>query len=133
MSGDGEATATRGSQAEELAWVMAMQAQSCAYLAEWLQIFAERLYREPLELPESIYNQLYDSHETMLALLDIMRQRLEGQSKLEHASYIPALNAHMAEEIRFMLVRGSAITMAECTTSIESRISKSTSDVGDTK
>jgi ABC-type cobalamin transport system ATPase subunit len=129
----GEPTDIGAIGAATLAWEMAMLAQSCAYLAEEAQIWAQKSVDRTLTSRESTYRQLLDSVGTMRRLLDTMHRMLHANNVKEDANGISVLSDLLVEEIRFMLARGSAITTAECMTSIESRGTNSTADVGDTR
>lgn len=89
--------------AVELAWAAAMQAQSCAYLAEELQIFAERLLGSQITCPESTYNALYDSIETFRHLLDVMVQSYRESNANMQEGLLPVLSTPMVEAIRSTL------------------------------
>lgn len=119
--------------AATLAWEMALLAQSCAYLAEEAQIWAQNSVDRTLTSPESTYRQLLDSIGTFRRLLDTMHRTLRAANKEPESGVIYGLSAPLAEEIRYMLGRGLAITMAECTTSTGSQVTSSTADAGGTK
>jgi hypothetical protein len=133
MSSRGEQMDTEAIGAEALAWEMAMLAQSCAYLAEEAQIWAENSVDRKLTSPDLIYRQLLDSIGTTRRLLDTMHRRLRGLNERAGNRDICVLNALLAEEIRYMLAAGSATTMVGCMTSIESQETSNTGDAGDTR
>lgn len=133
MSNRGAATDTRDGRAEELPWELAMTAQSCAYLAEELQIAAGTSYGRTLTCHDSTYRRLLDSVEIFRALLDDMRQKFKETNVKADLSVIHVLNARLAEEIRCTLVQGSATTTVECMTSTESRETSNSETVGDTR
>lgn len=64
-SSPGEPTDTGDTGAATLAWEMAMLAQSCAYLAEDAQVWAQNSADRTLGLQESTYRQLLDSIGTL--------------------------------------------------------------------
>jgi hypothetical protein len=132
-SSHGEPMDTEAIGAATLAWEMAMLAQSCAYLAEEAQIWAQHSVDRKLTSPESTYRQLLDSVGTTRRLLDIMHRTLRAINVREGSSDISVLNAHLAEEIRYMLGLGSAITTVACMTSTERVETSNTADAGDMK
>jgi hypothetical protein len=129
----GQPMATEGIGAATLAWEMATLAQSCAYLAEEAQIWAQHSVDRTLTSPDLIYRQLLDSVGTTRRLLDIMHRRLGEINRQAPNNGICVLNVHLAEEIRYMLGLGLATTTVECMTNIESPETSSTADAGDTK
>jgi hypothetical protein len=133
VSSRGEPTDTGGIGAATLAWEMAMLAQSCAYLAEEAQIWGQNCVDRTLISPESTYRLLLDSTGTLRRLLDIMHRTLRAINVKEGSNDICVLNEHLAEEIRYMLGRGLAITTVECMTSTGSQEMSSTADAGDTR
>jgi hypothetical protein len=132
-SSRGEPTDTEGIGAAALAWEMALSAQSCAYLAEEAQIWAQKSVDRTLALPESTYRQLLDSLGTFRLLLDTMHRRLRELNEKEENNAISVWNGDLDEEIRFMLGHGLAIITVECMTSTEKAETSSTADAGDTK
>jgi dsDNA-binding SOS-regulon protein len=110
-----------------------MTAQSCASLAESMQIFAERSLTVELECRESTYKQLLDSAAMLRALLDNIRLKLDDNSSEEAVSVFCVLSDHMVEEIRFMLAQDQATTSVGCTTSTERVETMLTADAGDMK
>jgi hypothetical protein len=133
MSSHGEPTDTEGIGAAALAWEMALLAQSCAYLAEEAQIWAEKYVDRTLTSPDWTYRRLLDSLGTTRRLLDTMHRRLREVNEKEENTAICALSDHLAEGIRYMLAQGSAITSVECMTNIESQETSGTDDAGDMK
>jgi hypothetical protein len=133
MSNLGQPTDTEGIGAAALAWEMAMLAQSCAYLAEEAQIWAQNSADRTLVSPDLTSRQLLDSIGTFRRLLDTMHRRLRWLNEKEANNAICVLNDHLAEEIRYMLGRGLATTLVECMTSIESQETSSTDDAGGTR
>lgn len=129
----GPPTDTGGIGAATLAWEMATLAQSCAYLAEEAQLWAEKSVDRTLTLADSTYRPLCDSAGTLARLLDAMHRSLRRINEGERPNDICVLNALLGEEIRFMLARGSAITMVECMTNIESQEMRDTGDAGATR
>jgi hypothetical protein len=89
-----------------LGWQLAMQAQSCAYLAESLQLLAEKFSESQIECRELTYNQLCSSIETSRVLLATMLERFEGMSDKEDVTELLALSAALDEAIRLRLDRG---------------------------
>lgn len=120
-------------RAEALAWAVALEAQSCAYLALELQALAQRFSETPITCPEWTYRRLLDSHETFKALLDIMVQSFRDTNANGSDGSLPALSERMVQEIRYMLAQDPATTSGGCTTSIGRVNERNTSDVGDTK
>jgi hypothetical protein len=129
----GQPMDTEGIGAATLAWEMAMLAQSCAYLAEEAQIWAQNCVDRTLTSPDLIYRQLLDSVGTTRRLLDIMHRRLGEINREAPNNVICVLNVHLAEEIRYMLGLGLATIMVECMTNTGSQETSSTADAGDTK
>jgi hypothetical protein len=129
----GRPMGTEGIGAATLAWEMAMLAQSCAYLAEEAQLWAQNSVDRTLTSPDLIYRQLLDSIGTFRRLLDIMHRRLGEINREAPNNVICVLNVHLAEEIRYMLGLGLATIMVECMTSTESQETSSTVDAGDMK
>jgi hypothetical protein len=132
-SSPGQPMDTEAIGAAGLAWEMAMLAQSCAYLAEEAQIWGQKSVDRTLTSPESTYRLLLDSTGTLRRLLDIMQRTLRAINAREGSNDISVLNAHLAEEIRYMLGRGLASTTVECMTSTESQETSNTADAGDMK
>jgi hypothetical protein len=132
-SGPGQPTDTEAIGAATLAWELAMLAQSCAYLAEEAQIWAQRSVDRTLTSRELTYRQLLDSTGTLRRLLDTMHRTLHAINVKEGSNDISVLNVHLAEEIRYMLGRGLATTTVECMTSTENLETNSTADAGGTK
>lgn len=112
----GQQTDTSVKPAEELGWLLAMQAQSCAYLALELQKFAEELSTLQITCPESTYRRLYVSIEMFTRLLDNMRRSYAENNSHEIESSIPVLSARMVEAIHSMLVQDQVTTSEGCTT-----------------
>jgi hypothetical protein len=129
----GQPTDTGVVGAATLAWEMAMLAQSCAYLAEEAQIWAQKSAERTLMCRESTYRRLLDSTGTMRRLLDIMHRRLREINERGASNDICVLNDHLAEEIRYMLGLGLATTLVECMTNTASPETSNTVDAGDTK
>lgn len=116
----------------ELAWGLAMTAQSCAYLALELQMFADRLSQWQITSPELIYKRLLDSDATFRRLLDIMRQSYAESNADESGQYLPVLNEHLVEEIRYTLDLELATTSGGYTTNTRRAKTMRTENVGDT-
>lgn len=133
MSSRGRPMDTEAIGAATLAWEMARLAQSSAYLAEEAQIWAERSVNRTLTSPELTYRQLLDSVGTLRRLHDNMHRRLQEINAGEGSNAICVVSIPLAEEIRFMLARGSATTLVECMTSIESPETSNIADAGVTK
>jgi hypothetical protein len=129
----GQPMDTEAIGAATLAWEMAILAQSCAYLAEEAQIWAQSCVDRTLTSPDLIYRQLLDSTGTFRRLLDNMHRRLGEINRGAPKNAICVLNEALAEEIRYMLGLGLATITVECMTSIESQGTSSTADAGDTK
>lgn len=105
--------------AEALAWLLAMQAQSCAYLALELQRFAEELSTLQITCPESTYKRLLDSTEIFTRLLDSMRQSYAENNSHEKDNSIPVLSEHLVGAIRSMLAPDRVTTSGGSTISTE--------------
>jgi hypothetical protein len=133
MSNPGQPMDTEATGAAALAWEMAVLAQSCAYLAEEAQIWAQKSVDRKLASQESTYRRLLNSIGIMRRLLDTMHRMLHAINREEGGTFISALSEPLAAEIHYMLGRGLAITMVECMTSTESQETSSTADAGDTK
>jgi hypothetical protein len=129
----GEDTAIRAWSVAPLAWELAISAQSCAYLAESLQLMAEKCAHMQIVCRGSTYNQLYDSLETFLALIDTMLGRLGEQLQQEDVNEIPRLSSQTARVIRLSLVAGRAITTVGSMISTESQETMPTNVAGDTR
>jgi len=129
----GEPTDTRESRALALGWQLAMAAQSCAYLADELQIFAERLSTMQITCPESTYRRLYDSGEMLLALLENMRQNYVESNAQESDQSLPVLSLDMAQVIRSTLAQERVTTMVASTINTDSREYRSIETAGDMK
>jgi hypothetical protein len=119
--------------AAQLAWEMAMLAQSSAYLAEDAQIWAQNSADRTLTLPESTYRRLLDSIGTLSRLLDCMHRSVRRINEGEAPNAICVVSEPLVEEIRYMLGRGLALTLVECMTSTESQKTSNTGDAGDTR
>jgi hypothetical protein len=117
--------------AVQLAWAAAMQAQSCAYLAAELQVFAERLSGSQITCRESTYNALYDSLETFRRLLDVMVQSYRESNANMQEGLLPVLSTPLVEAIRSTLGLDPATITAEYTTRIGRAKTRSTDAVGD--
>lgn len=113
-------TATWDKRAVELAWVLAMMAQSCAYLATELQVSAGRLSTSQITCPESTYNALFYSTGTALRLIDSMKQSFAVTNERAEARELPVLSTDLVEAIRWSLVHDPVTITAEYTTSGES-------------
>lgn len=113
-------------RAEELAWAVALEAQSCAYLALELQALAQRFSEMRITCPESTYKRLLDSHETFRDLLDIMVRSFRETNENGSEGLLPALSERMVAEIRSMLAQEVATTLGGYTTSTERVNEKST-------
>lgn len=119
--------------AAELGWLLAMQAQSCAYLALELQKFAEELSASRITCPELTYRRLYVSIETFTRLLENMRQSYVASNQHEIDNSIPVLSEHLVGAIRSMLAQDQATITGGSMTNTERASRKNTSDAGDTK
>lgn len=115
----GVGTATWDRRAVELAWVLAMMAQSCAYLATELQVSAGRLSTSQITCRESTYNALLDSTGIALALIDSMRQSFAVTNEAADLHELPVLSMDLVQAIRWSLAQDPATTTAEYTTSGE--------------
>lgn len=129
----GEATDTKASRAVQLAWALAMQAQSCAYLALELQKCAETLSASQIMCQELTFKRLLGSAEIFARLLESMRGSYADFNRDESSNYIPVLSERLAEAIRYMLEVDQATSTAGFTTNTERASQKNTKDVGDTK
>lgn len=130
MRGLGQPSDTQAWSAVALAWELAIAAQSCAYLAEQLQIISEKLAQLPIVSPESTYSQLFGSVETMQRLLGTMLRSFVEANAKEPVSSLPTFSGTLEEEIRLQLDRDAAIIMAAFTTSIASQEKTSIDDAG---
>lgn len=126
-------TDTAARPAVVLAWALAMQAQSCAYLALELQEFAEQLLTSQIMCQESTYRRLSDSIEIFTRLLESMRRSYAENNSHETDNSMPVLSEHLVEVIRFTLAQGQATTTDGSTINTERAARKSTESVGDTK
>jgi hypothetical protein len=104
-------------RSEELAWAVALEAQSCAYLALELQALAQILSEQLITCPESTYRQLLDSHETFRGLLECMTASTRESIANGSDHTMPALSLRMVGEIRAMLALDRATTTGGSTTS----------------
>jgi hypothetical protein len=108
-----------GWSAEELGWVIALEAQSCAYLALELQALAQRLSETQITCPESTYRRLYDSHAMFRRLVEFMQQSFRDSNANGNDGSLPVLSARMVQEIRSMLAQETATTSEGYTISSE--------------
>src|SRR6266536_225945 len=127
----GQPMDTREWRAAELAWVVAMQAQSCAYLATELTVFAHRLSESQIVCPESTYNQLLDSLVTFAHLLDDMLKNYRESNANGSEGLLPVLSTPLVEAIRSTLGLEQVTTSAGSTINTGSRRRKCTSGAGD--
>jgi hypothetical protein len=118
---------------EELPWAVALLAQSSAYLALELQIFAERLSQRPITCPESTYRRLYDSIETLQRLLDVTAKNYKLSNDNGSEGFIPVLSERLVAEIRSMLAQEVVNGSGGSTISSERVGGRNTGDAGDTK
>jgi hypothetical protein len=133
VSGPGQPTDTLEYRPEVLAWEVALLAQSSAYLALELQIFAERLSQMPILCPESTYRRLFDSLVTFRALLDAMVRNYKQTNGNENDGLVPALSTPLVEAIRSMLARETVSGSGGYTISSERVVRRHTGDAGDTR
>jgi hypothetical protein len=126
-------TGTVERRAEALAWGLAMQAQSCAYLALELQQFAGELSTSRITCHELIYRRLLDSTEIFTRLLDSMRLSYAESNAHESDNSIPVLSARLVEAIRSTLVHDPATITDGSTISTERAGRTNTPNAGDTK
>jgi hypothetical protein len=133
MKERGEETDMRELRADQLAWGLALTAQSCAYLAIELQVFAEKLSVSQITCPESTYNALFDSVEMFRALLDCMVKNYAECNDSSNEGLVPVFSIPMAGAIRSILALDPATTSGESTISTASRTTKDTEDAGDTR
>jgi|SRR5882724_1377933 len=132
-TGAGSGSATSEQLREELAWEIAMTAQSCVYLAEQLQIFAEKSWGLPSQFPDSTYRLQLDSARTLHSLLLRMLWNYEDSIRDGYVNRLPRLSTVLVREIRSILAVGQAITSDECTINTESPKTNAIEDAGDTK
>lgn len=118
---------------EALAWALAMQAQSCAYLALELQQFADELLMSRITCQESTYKRLLDSAEIFTRLLDIMRRSYAENNSHENDSSIPVLRERLVEAIRSTLDQDRATITVGSTINTERADRLSTKNAGDTR
>jgi hypothetical protein len=133
VRGPGQPMDTLEYRPEVLAWEVALLAQSSAYLALELQIFAERLSQMPILCPESTYRRLFDSLVTFRRLLDAMVLNYKQTNGNENDGLVPALSTRMVEEIRYMLDREVVSGSGGSTISTARVGRKNISDAGVTK
>lgn len=124
---------TEDTPALALGWALAMQAQSCAYLALDLQAFAEILSVSQIMCPESTYKRLLDSTETFTRLLDSMRQSYGENSQVENENSVPVLSERLVVAIRSMLDREQVTITVGSTISTERASPIHTKNAGDTR
>jgi hypothetical protein len=105
----------------ELAWEIAETAQSCVYLAEQLQLFAERYLQSQTTCPESICKLQLDSAMTLHDLLRTMRRSFEDGIVKESVTRVPRISMDLVVEIRLRLAQGRVTTMDECMINTESQ------------
>jgi hypothetical protein len=116
---------------EVLAWEAALLAQSSAYLALELQVFAERLSDMPIRCPESTYRRLYSSLATFRRLVDAMAKNYSVTNANVNDGLVPVISEPLVEAIRSMLDREVVSGSGGCTISTENLVTKPTGDVGD--
>jgi hypothetical protein len=116
----------------ELAWEIAETAQSCVYLAEQLQLFAERYLQSRITFPESTCRLQLDSAMTLHDLLRTMLRSFEDGIVKESVTRVPRISMGLVVEIRLRLAQGRVITTDECTINTENQEMNTIDDVGDT-
>jgi hypothetical protein len=129
--GPGEAT-TDG-RVVELAWEVAQTAQSCAYLAIELQVWAERYAGREQISADSIYKRLCSSLGIFRGLLHNMQTKYSRINKEEGNTYVCVISEHLVEEILSMWAADNLTMLAECMTSKERVERSNTADAGGTK
>jgi hypothetical protein len=129
--GSGEAT-TDG-PVVGLAWEVAQTAQSCAYLAVELQVWAEKYAdRAPISA-DSTYRRLSDLIGIFRGLLHSMLGKFSTLNKEEGNRYVCVISERLAEEILSMWAADNLIMLAECMTSNAKAETSNTADAGGTK
>jgi hypothetical protein len=116
----------------ELAWEIAETAQSCVYLAEQLQLFAERYLQSQTTFPESICRLQLDSAMTLHALLRTMRRSFAEGIVKESVTRVPRISTGLVGEIRLRLAQDRVTTMDECMINTENQEMTTIEDVGGT-
>lgn len=116
-----------------LAWEVALEAQSCAYLALVLQELAQILSERPITCPESTFRQLLDSHATFRALVEHMTVSFSESIDNGSDHSMPVLSSRMVEEIRSMLDQDRANTEAGSMTSFAKAMTRRFGGVGGTR
>jgi len=111
LSDHGPMRGSGGTDLGELAWVIAENAQCCAFLAESMQIFAEKLSDVPPTSHELTSKQPFISALQLRALLGIMLREYERASIPDVPTVVPSISTDLAEGIRWQLAHGKAITM----------------------
>lgn len=129
--GLGDSTDMSERRVAELAWELAMMAQSCAYLATELQVSAERLLVSQITCPESTFSALFSSAGIARHLIENMRQSFAATNAEEDLQELPVLSTELVAAIRSSLARGQAITTVGYTTSGESQETSSIDTAGD--
>jgi hypothetical protein len=113
-----------------LAWEIALEAQSCAYLALVLQELAQILSEQPITCPELIFSQLLGSHATFRALVEHMTVSYSESIDNGSDHSLPTLSSRMVGEIRAMLDQDLATTKGGSTTSFVRAMTKRFAAVG---
>lgn len=133
MFGRGPGKATEDAPGAELAWEIALTAQSCASLAVELQIWAQKsVDREPISR-DSICKQLSSSVGIFRALLTNMHKKFLQLNAKEENNDICVINGDLAEAILSMWAAGNLTTLVECMTSTEKPKTSDTETAGGTK
>ena len=131
--GAGVGSITRERLQEELAWELAELAQSCVYLAEELQVFAEKFLASPILCPVSTFRLQLDSAMTLHDLLRGIRRSYEDSISKENVIRAPRISMALVVEIRLRLDQGRAITTDACMINSESQKTNIIEGAGDTK
>jgi hypothetical protein len=116
-----------------LAWEIAETAQSCAYLAIELQVWASRSYGQAQTSAGWTYRPLFDSVRIFRALLINMHKRFVEINGWEENNAVCVISEDLAEAILSTLVVDKATTLAECMTRPEKAETQDTGTAGDMK
>lgn len=117
----------------ELAWEIALTAQSCACLAIELQVWAEKYADRGSISADSTYKRLYSSLGILRGLLNNMRTKCKRLNETEGNTYVSVISEPLVEEILSMWAADNLITLVECMTSSERAETQGMNDAGDTK
>lgn len=127
----GDGTATEDGSLVGLAWEIATMAQSCAYLAIELQVWAERFCDLESTLPGLTYSQLSASTAMLRALLTHMQEKFSEHNKEEGNVSVSVISGGLAEAILSCWEADNRTITVAVTTRAESQETNDTGTAGD--